>query len=152
VGSLRLLSSLAYDDDNVLREFQSVKELVPGAALHHQEGEVPTTTVVKFYDAAEDIATWSCLRIDSLRHRGDGTVAQDLVVELTVDVDGSTGTELLTLGLPAGATLQLPSQQAYAGYVENFGGGTIGAPDGLIQRVRVYNPGATKAWCRVIAT
>lgn len=146
-ATARLIWTLVLDDGTRIEQWGPVvKDLAVGNARHEQEGEVAPAASVKFYDAAEDIAAiWSVLRLESAKHL-DGTAAQDLIIELTVDIDNSIGKELATLPLKAGSVLLLTSPQAFAAYVENFAGGTLDK----IERVRVYNPGGTKGYAKIL--
>lgn len=144
-GLLQKTVELLADDGDTRRTWRTTEEDSLGAAEHVQQAEVPPTTVVKMYDSAEDIPAWNALLIESKDHP-DGTAAQDLIVEFTTDIGGEVGKEVFTVGLPAGSGILLPSQASFGNYTENFGGGTLDK----IERARVYNPGATKGWCRVV--
>lgn len=145
-GLLQKTVELLADDGDSRRVWRSTEEDSLGVGKHEQETEVPPTTVVKMYDSAEDVLTWNVLQIESKPHQDGVTAAQDLIVEFTTDIGGEVGKEVFTMGLPAGSGIQLPSQASFGAYVENFGGGTLHK----VERVRVYNPGATKGWCRVV--
>lgn len=72
----------------------------------------------------------------------------DVVVELTTDVNAGVGKELATLELRANIPFLLGSDDSYANYTENFAGGTLD----VIDRIRAKSLHATQvATVRIVA-
>lgn len=70
---------------------------------------------------------------------------QDVVVEFVTDDGGEVGEELATVTVVAGIPLILGSDDSYANYTVNFGGGTLDN----IETIRAENSGGTNANVRV---
>jgi hypothetical protein len=93
---------------------------------------VAQNTTKTLFDATTDLADFDCMIILS---------DQDVYLELTADQNATYGTQLFAPKVLAGVPFILGSDDAYANYTVNFGGGTVD----VIDRVRVRNLGATTA-------
>ena len=89
-------------------------------------------TTVTLLDTTADLADFDFLFIVS---------DQDVYLELVTDDDASIGERSYTVLLAAGVPFVLGSDNSYANYTVNFGGGTID----VITTIRARNLGATTA-------
>src|SRR5688500_5163274 len=110
---------------------------VTGTFTDHRISVAATTTKTIWTASSDELADFDFLWIES---------DQELYVELTVDVGGEVGDELLTKVIQANQPFVLISDDALANYTANFATGT----EDVIDRLRIRNPGSTAANVRVV--
>lgn len=72
---------------------------------------------------------------------------QDIMLELTTDINGTVGDELYTVPLLANVPFILARDDSYAGYTAGFAAGTLDT----IERIRASNISGSTAEVRVVA-
>lgn len=100
---------------------------------------LPNNTIWTAWDAASS-------NLDSFKWAWILTT-RDMQVELTCDADNSTGGKrLFVIQTRQNIPMFLPSNVSIAGYVENFGGGTLD----VIDRIRIRNVSGQAGDARVL--
>lgn len=107
-------------------------------ALFDVAGSGSSSPVVLLWSAAVDLpASFKFLVVES---------DQEVVVEFITDDGNDVGEEIFTVTVSPGLPLILGSDQSYANYVVNFGGGTLD----VIETIRCKNLGAADAKVRLL--
>lgn len=99
------------------------------------------TTTQDLWSSAEVPASFELLMMIP-----DVVTNATLMVEFTVDRGADIGTELITMKLQNGFPFILGSDDAYANYTVNFGGGTLD----VIDRIRIRNIGSAASTGRFL--
>lgn len=140
----RFYWALAWEDAN--RRQDSVGDLLepvilPAVAgtLFRKQYSVAASTTVTLFDIANDLADFDIMVVVSDK--------SNVILEWTTDKDGSVGDEYATIGLYANMPQLFGTDDSYANYTANYGGGTLDK----IERVRVRNLGTETAVVELIA-
>jgi len=98
----------------------------------------PATSLTTLFNDTEDIADFDFLYIIS---------SQNIMLELTTDLNNGVGDEVYTLPLLANMPFILGRDDSYANYSAGFAGGTLDT----IERIRASNTSGSTAEVRIVA-
>jgi hypothetical protein len=140
----RFYWALAWEDANRVQDADGdllepvILPAVSGTVFQRQVSVAASTTATMF-DIANDLGDFDVMVVVSDK--------SSVMLEWATDKDASVGDEFATIGLYANMPQMFGTDDSYANYTSNFGGGTLDK----IERVRVRNLGTTAAVVKLIA-